>query len=271
MHKGIRWTSLALFSLALVGAGAASAENKGQTGAKKGQTTTTTSAACPTDDKGKLESVMKFLHTSNQSEVKHGKLAIDRAQSPEVKSFADRMVKEHEDADKKLTDLAMKKGIDLTAMTQPADPIHAAMMGAGTKMDQSLQTKKGAAFDAAFMGPEVMEHSLVLAVIEEGQKAAKDEDVKKLLTEQYQAVSQHKDHASTILDKMKPAGTGVGGGPGNEPSDKDKMDKSKTDKSKTDKTDKSKTDKSKTDKSTMPKQDNPDWVNPDMTHPDMNK
>lgn len=226
MHKRIGWASLAVFSLALAGAGAASADSKDT--AKKTQTGTMSGASCPTDDTAKLRSVLTFLHTANQNEIKHNKMAMDRAQSQDVKSFADRMVREHTDADKKLTDLAGKKGIDLTPM-QPADPIHAAVMSTDSKSEQALSGKKGAAFDAAFMGPEVMEHNLVLSVIEEGQKVTKDQDVKNLLNDLHNAVSQHKEHASNLIDKMK-SGTAIGGGPSDQKSDmKDKTDKSKPD------------------------------------------
>lgn len=242
MHKQIGWASLAVFSLALAGAGAASAEGKDQP-AKKTQTATTMGAACPTDDASKLKMVLGFLHSTNQSEIKHAKLAADRAQSPDVKQFADRMVREHTDADKKLTDLAAKKNIDLGPM-QPADPVHAALMGIDSKKEQSLQSKKGASFDAAFMGAEPMEHDLALAVIEEGQKVAKDDEVKKLLNDLHGTLTQHKEHASNIIDKMKSGAAAIGGGPGDTGTkpeksmkgDKGSMDKGSMEKSKPGKT-----------------------------------
>lgn len=236
MHKQIGWASLAVFSLALAGAGAASAETKDQP-AKKTQTATTSGAACPTDDASKLKSVLSFLHTSNQSEIKHAKLAADRAQSTDVKQFADRMNRDHSDADKKLTDLAMKKGIDLNPM-QPVDPVHAALMNVDSKMEQSLQSKKGAMFDASYIAPEAMEHQLVLSVIEEGQKFAKDDEVKKLLNDMHSTVSQHKEQASNIIDKLKSTGAGaaIGGGPSGEPGTQpEKTQPEKSMKGKTDK------------------------------------
>lgn len=233
MHKKIGWASLAVFSLALAGAGAASAD-KDQP-AKKTQTTTTTSAACPTDDASKLKSVLSFLHTANQSEIKHAKLAADRAQTTDVKQFADRMNRDHSDADKKLTDLAMKKGIDLNPM-QPVDPVHAALMNVDSKMEQSLQSKKGAMFDASYIAPEAMEHQLILSVIEEGQKVAKDDEVKKLLNDMHSTISQHKEQASNIIDKLKSMGAGaaIGGGP-SEPGTPEKTQPEKPLKGKTDK------------------------------------
>lgn len=216
MHKSIRWASIAVVSLAF--AGAASAEGKDKSmGASKGGAATTMGAMCPHDDSAKLKTVLEFLHGANQNEIKHSKLAMDRAMSKDVKSFADRMIKEHTDADKKLTDLAQKKGIDLSS-TMPMDPIHAAVHGADAKMEETLKSKSGAQFDAAYMGPEMMEHVLVLAVIEEGQKVAKDDEVKKLLTEMHKSVDGHREHAMTIMGKMKMGGGGVGGGPGSDES-----------------------------------------------------
>ncbi|MBI2391464.1 MAG: DUF4142 domain-containing protein [Deltaproteobacteria bacterium] len=238
MHKSIRWASLAVVSLAI--AGAASAESKDKPmGMGKGGSS---AAMCPHDDNAKLKSVLEFLHTANQNEIKHSKLAMERSTSKDVKAFADRMVREHTDADKKLTDLAQKKGIDLSP-TMPMDPIHAAVHGADAKMDEALKTKSGAQFDAAYLGPEMMEHVLVLAVIEEGQKVAKDDEVKKLLSDMHKGVDGHREHVMTMMSKMKmPGGAAIGGGPGTDESGstsgtkgKSGMDKPGTDKSGMDK------------------------------------
>jgi len=249
MHKPIRWASVAMFSLALAGAGVASAGGKDKP-AKSG---TTSSATCPMDDAAKLKTVLTFLHTANQNEIKHAKLAVDRAQSPEVKSFADRLMREHTDGDKRLTDLAQKKGIDLTpAMTD--DPVRAAVSSHEAKMEQALSAKKGAAFDATFVGSESMKHGLALAVIEEGQKVAKDEEDKRFLSDTHAALTQHKEQASSIIDKMKTTvSTAIGGGPGSET--KTKPEKAKP------------PEKPKT----KPPAENKDWITPEKSPEPMPK
>ncbi len=211
MHKKTHWAAAALLSVACAGAAFAQGKDKSTTmggGAAKA------GAYCPNTDEAKLRTVLAFLHNTNESEIKHAKLALERAQSTEVKEFADRMVKDHTDADKRLTDLAKKKNLDLT-MTAPMDPIHAALHGTEPKLSQALQGKSGAAFESAYIGPEAYEHILVLAVIDEGMKVVKDDEVKKLLGDMQGTITMHRDHAMKVSDKLRLATQpkSVGGGP----------------------------------------------------------
>jgi len=211
MHKNVHWAAIGVFSLACAGAALAQAKDKAAT---MGASAAKSSAMCPSDDSAKLKTVLQFLHGANENEIKHGKLAADRAQSPQIKEFADRMVKDHTDADKKLSDFAKKKNIDL-AMATPMDPIHAAVHGAESKMQQALESKNGPGFDAAYLGPEAHEHMMVLAVIDEGLKVAKDDESKKLLNDYQSVVTAHRDHAISLSDKMMihTMPKAIGGGP----------------------------------------------------------
>src|SRR5215831_2079869 len=56
----------------------------------------------------------KFIEKASQggtAEVQMGKLASEKAQSPDVKQFGERMVKDHTAANKKLSQLASQKGV----------------------------------------------------------------------------------------------------------------------------------------------------------------
>lgn len=223
MHNKRHWAAVAVLSMACAGAAFAQGNNKSAMaemggGAKGGGGMgggPMSGQMCPNTDEMKLKTVLSFLHDTNQNEIKHAKMALDRAKSQDVKDFADHMVKDHTDADKKLTDLASKKGIDLSKMS-PVDPIHAAVHGTEPKLSQALEGKSGTAFESAYIGPEAFEHIMTLAVIDEGMKVAKDDEVKKLLGEMQSTITMHRDHAMKVSDKMKLGTTpakGIGGGP----------------------------------------------------------
>src|SRR5207249_11367061 len=125
MHKTTAWAAIALTALALTGA--AWADDTGKTTKSTTSSTDTSSkskssgVACSNDDSAKLREVLGFLHGANEAEIKLGNLAKEKSTNADVKSFADQMVKDHTDADKKLTDLAKKESIDLNAYAATND------------------------------------------------------------------------------------------------------------------------------------------------------
>ncbi|MGZ3423423.1 MAG: DUF4142 domain-containing protein [Polyangiales bacterium] len=198
---------MALFALGVGGYEARAetkAETKGNMAAKP---------ACTMDDATKVRSVMQFLHAANQAEIKLGKLAQSKSQNADVKAFADHMVKDHTDADKKLSDLAAKQSIDLNA--QMVDPVYLGVIATHDTLAKDLGGKSGSAFDIGYIASQPGDHLFVLKVIEEGQKVAKD-DAKKALDEAHTMVMNHKDHADKAFGMLqmpsKPP-KAVGGGP----------------------------------------------------------
>jgi putative membrane protein len=180
---------------------------QGQT-AQGGKTTQTSEMKL--DDATKTRIVLTELHAANQAEINEGKLASDRAQSPDVKKFASDMVTDHTVADQKLTDLTKRLEIDIN--TAPTNPIEAAMSEAGDARKRMLSGLSGAAFDVAYVAPEAHEHELVLQIIDQGQKSA-SADVKRLLDEVKPTIESHREHAKTLLKGFRYESTAVGGGP----------------------------------------------------------
>src|SRR4051812_9684826 len=82
------------------------------------------------------------------AEVQLGQLALQKASSPQVKGFAQRMVTDHTQANQDLMQLA--KSENLTLPTQ-LDPKHKSEM-------ERLSALSGNAFDAAYMQQMVQDH-----------------------------------------------------------------------------------------------------------------
>jgi predicted outer membrane protein len=120
------------------------------------------------------------------------------------------MVTDHTSADQKLTDLAKKTNLDLNAA--PIDPIAIALQSASEDHKRMTRGLSGSQFEAAYVAPQVGNHSIVLKFVEEAQKTASG-DTRKLLDETRPVVESHLDHAKTLMRGLTFSPSAVGGGP----------------------------------------------------------
>jgi len=219
MHKRTAWVAIALTTLGLSGAAWANTKDDKTSSKTDSSKSSGSGVACTNDDASKLREVMGFLHAANQAEIKLGNLAKEKAGNADVKSFADQMVKEHTDADSKLTDLAKKEGIDLNAYDASNDPLFSAIKTTHDSMSAQLASKSGSGFDVGYLAPQDMDHELVLNVIGQGEKVAKSGDEKTFFADARKVVTAHRDHARQLCSKLQLQGTGakqpkaIGGGP----------------------------------------------------------
>ncbi len=61
----------------------------------------------------KVQDVLSDLHHANQMEIKMGQMAKEKGASNQVRSYGERLMKDHGDADKQVLDLAKKEGVSL--------------------------------------------------------------------------------------------------------------------------------------------------------------
>jgi putative membrane protein len=105
--------------------------------------------------------IAKLAELANSSEVAQGLLAKDRAKAPNVKAFADMMVKHHSEAKQDQAKLFSKLGLT------PADsPSASALRDDGTKTLQTLQKADAASFDAVYVNSQIDGHQKVLELID---------------------------------------------------------------------------------------------------------
>jgi putative membrane protein len=168
-------------------------------------------------DAAKTQIVLHFLHVANQDEIRAGQKAAEKTRVPEIKEFANRMVKDHTDLDRRLTDAAKKQNIDLSEVG-PIGPIRAASKEADLAMEKMLEKKSGPSFDGAYVAHQVEDHQLVMQVILQGAKTAPSGEVKSLLDEAGKTIAAHLADAEHLGEKVQYVPVPpVGGGPGSEP------------------------------------------------------
>ncbi len=131
--------------------------------------------------------------SGGMAEVKLGKLAVERAQSAEVKAFGRRMIADHSRADQELKSLASHKnmsvptGIDTAAMAEY----------------EKLARLSGADFDRAYMKLMVDDHDHDVKAFRREADGAVDPDLKSWASKTLPTLEQHQRMAHEIFDDMK--------------------------------------------------------------------
>jgi putative membrane protein len=137
-----------------------------------------------------------FVEKASQggvAEVQLGKLAAQKAQSPEVKKFGDRMAKDHAAANEKLTALASKKGLAA-----------ASDMDSSSKREYDKLSKlSGADFDKEYMKQMVSDHKKDIKEFQSQAKSGKDADIKNFAQSTLPTLEDHLKQAEAAEANAK--------------------------------------------------------------------
>ena len=191
---------VALLSLALAASaqgtssGTSSASTTGSANAGASKSSASRSSA---SKGGQLDhSDRKFLEEAaagGLAEVEMGQLASERAESPEVKQFGQRMVQDHGKANDQLKQLAQSKGVDIPTQT---DKSHQKKM-------EKLQKLNGAQFDKQYMDDMVKDHKKDVKDFQKQAKSAKDADVKNFAAQTAPTLQEHLQMAEAAQKTAK--------------------------------------------------------------------
>ena len=128
------------------------------------------------------EMALKDMAQANINEIAAAKIALSKAESSEVKAFAQKMVEDHGSALSKVQTVAQQKGVALP--TEP-DAMHKTMAA-------ELEKQSGGAFDKMYMeNAGTKDHKMVLSKLQSDAMNIKDADVKALADAHTPVVEQH--------------------------------------------------------------------------------
>lgn len=183
--KNILLTSAAL--LLTMGLGMAQSSSP----ARHDNTTPKPGSSMNSSDSKVAEADQHFMDKAaqgNMAEVDLGKLAEQNAQSPEVKSFAERMVTDHTKADDQLKQVAAQQGVTLPA-------------GLNTEFETTraaLAKLHGEAFDKAYMKDIVTDHKKDVAEFRHESTAAEDPALKDWVGTTLPVLESHLQEAEKV-------------------------------------------------------------------------
>ena len=131
----------------------------------------------------------------NVAEVKLGQLAVERAQSQQVREYADMLRKDHTAALLKASSLANEIGV----------PASSELTDHQKKQFESLQKLSGDEFDTTFLSQMVREHQVDIAKFSAQAQNGSDPEVMAFAKETLPTLQAHLEHAQSIQSSMTSA------------------------------------------------------------------
>ena len=124
----------------------------------------------------------------NTFEIEESKLAVQHATDARLKRFAEKMIADHEDAEKKLRSAAGKAG-DKTEMT--LDQPHQAML-------DNLKTFSGTDFDKIYIADQIAGHDETVNLLSDYKRNGDNKDLKAWADKALPIVKEHRE----MIDAM---------------------------------------------------------------------
>jgi len=131
---------------------------------------------------------VKHEAAAGMATVQIAGLGVKKATRPEVKTFAEMIVKDHTAANAELTKLAATKGVELSAVL---DSKHAEVF-------QKLEQYSGTEFDKEFLDVAVSGHKKCVGRFEDAAKDSQNNDVKMWATKMLPALQAHLAQAEEL-------------------------------------------------------------------------
>jgi putative membrane protein len=154
----------------------------------------TTYAGSPPND----AQIAQIVLTADTVDVDYGKMAANKTSNPEVKAFAETMVRDHSAVNAKATALAKKLGV-----TPEDSDTSKSLKADGDKMLAKLKAMHGAEFDKAYIDNEVSYHESVIGALDKTLLPnAKNAELKSLLETGRPIFASHLEHAKQLQKSL---------------------------------------------------------------------
>jgi putative membrane protein len=146
--------------------------------------------------------IAAIVVTANQVDIDAGTLAKSKAQSADVKTFAQRMITDHTGVNKSATELVQKLKV-----TPAPNPTSESLQKGGDENLTALKKLSGAAFDKAYVDHEVAYHEAVLSAVDKTLiPSAQNAELKALLVKVRPAFVAHLEHAKHLQSQLAKGG-----------------------------------------------------------------
>jgi putative membrane protein len=126
--------------------------------------------------------------SGGMAEIATAQLAQQKAASPQVKQFADRMITDHTQANNELQQIAQQQNFEL-----PSQPNQQERSAA-----QRLNGMKGSAFDRSYAQAELRDHQQDVALFQKEATSGQDPALKQYAQKTLPVLRQHLQMAQTL-------------------------------------------------------------------------
>jgi len=151
-------------------------------------------AAAPTDPQ-----IAHIAYTAGVLDIDAGKQALAKTKNPEVKDFAEQMVRDHQAVNDQALALVKKLGV-----TPEDNPTSQSLTTAAKAEREKLAKLDGAAFDKAYIANEVAYHKTVDEALSKVLiPNARNPELKSLLESGLKLFTGHELHAEMVAKDLK--------------------------------------------------------------------
>ena len=138
-------------------------------------------------------------YTADELDIAYAKIALEKSKNPEVRQFAELMIKDHSAANEAALALVKKLGV-----TPQDNPFSQALVRNGEAKKAELRGLSGAAFDRAYAANEYGYHDVVVkTVAEQWIPTIQNAEFKKFMTDANEIFKVHLAHAKHMTDSLK--------------------------------------------------------------------
>jgi putative membrane protein len=169
------------------------ASTQAQETPKPPSSTSTTQATTQASNRISDKQFLVKAAQGGMTEVQLGKLAQEKAASPDVKQFGSKMVADHSRANDQLNTVAAKEGVTVPTKL---DSKHQAMV-------DHLQRLSGPAFDKAYVKMMVRDHETDAAEFRQASANAQNPDVKTFASDTLKVIESHLSDIKSIQNTQK--------------------------------------------------------------------
>jgi putative membrane protein len=143
--------------------------------------------------------IAHVAYTADQIDVNAGRQALAISADPNVRAFAETMVRDHTAVNKQALALVQRLHV-----TPEANSISAALTTGAADAHKRLGSLKGAAFDRAYLENEVAYHRAVNKALRDTLiPDAKNPELRSLLQTGLTLFTAHQEHAQMLLKQLR--------------------------------------------------------------------
>ncbi len=136
---------------------------------------------------------------ANKIDINYGKLAKEKSNNKEVIGFANTMIRDHSGVIDQAVALVTKLGV-----TPKDNEVSKQLNSDAADMLKTLKSKKGKAFDKAYIDNEVAYHKAVIDAVRNVLiPGSSNEELKGLLTAILPALEAHLEHAESVQKELR--------------------------------------------------------------------
>lgn len=144
--------------------------------------------------------IIGFAEVANRSEIQRALAGLERASDPRVRDFAQRMLDEHREALRRLTDLVGRRGMPTFQGTTSEN-----FLAESNRILASLRTEHGPRFDRAYLEAEIRGHQRVLQTLDDRWIVnVRDPELRSELARLREIFASHLEQARRLQAEIAP-------------------------------------------------------------------